>query len=129
MAYAAITSLMSTIDQSTQLISYNLLPFYEKFEFLRAILDKPCKIAGHLEAFTSLEAEIIELACSTEDLVDSESRKVFLAENEITRKIDIWELRFVLKQALGHIDSAINKWMAMRPDTEDQRPQNLTLSA
>lgn len=100
MGYAAITSLMRTIHQSMQLTGYNLQSFYEKFESLRCILEKNCLITGHLEALTSLEGEITELVCSTEDLVDSESRKVLLAENEITRKIEFWELRFVLKRIL-----------------------------
>ncbi|XP_059276760.1 putative late blight resistance protein homolog R1B-16 [Lycium ferocissimum] len=128
MAYTAITSLMRTIDQSMQLTGYNLQSFDEKLESLRAIMEKNCQITGHLEALTCLEAEIIELACSTEDLVDSESRKSFLEKNEITRKIDFWELRFKLKQALGHIDSAINKWMAVRQDSEVLRPKKLILS-
>ncbi|XP_055806625.1 putative late blight resistance protein homolog R1B-16 [Solanum dulcamara] len=127
MAYAAITSLMRTIHQSMQLTGYNLQSFYERFESLRSILEKNCLITGHLEALTSLEGEITELVCSTEDLVDSESRKVFLAENEITRKIEFWELRFVLKQALLHIDSAINKWLETRLDMEDVKLQILTL--
>ncbi|KAK6774295.1 hypothetical protein RDI58_029534 [Solanum bulbocastanum] len=58
MAYAAITCLMRTIQQSIQLTGCNLQSFYEKFESLRANLEKH---AGDLDALKSLEAEIIEL--------------------------------------------------------------------
>ncbi|KAM3321152.1 hypothetical protein P3S67_008354 [Capsicum chacoense] len=128
MAYAAITSLMRTIDQSMQFSGYNLQSFYEKFEYLRGILEKNCQTTSHAEALTSLEVEIIELACNTEDLVDIVSRKIFSTENEITRKMESCELRFVLKQALGDIDFAINKWMATRLDVEDTKPRNLGIS-
>ncbi|PHT52137.1 hypothetical protein CQW23_06599 [Capsicum baccatum] len=128
MAYAAITSLMRTIDQSMQFSGYNLQSFYEKFEYLRGILEKNCQTTSHAEALTSLEVEIIELACNTEDMVDIVSRKIFSTENEITRKMESCELRFVLKQALGDIDFAINKWMATRLDVEDTKPRNLGIS-
>ncbi|OIT01569.1 hypothetical protein A4A49_21684 [Nicotiana attenuata] len=81
MAYAAITCLMSTIDQSMQVTGCNLQLFYEKLESSRAIMEKPRKItADPLEELTSLEAEIIEVACNTEDMVDSEPRKILFAE-------------------------------------------------
>ncbi|KAM3382801.1 hypothetical protein P3S68_008376 [Capsicum galapagoense] len=71
MAYAAITCLMRTIHQSMELTGYDLQPFYEKLESLRVILEKSCSITGNLEALTSLEAEIAEVAYTTEDMVDS----------------------------------------------------------
>ncbi|CAN4096312.1 unnamed protein product [Withania somnifera] len=128
MAYAAITSLMRTIDQSMQLTGCDLQSFYEKFESLRATLEKHWNITDHLEALTSLEAKIIELACSTEDLVDIEARKIFLAKNEIMRKMEFWELCFVLKQSLENIDSAMSKWMSTRLDVDNMKPRNLALS-
>ncbi|KAM3383313.1 hypothetical protein P3S68_008888 [Capsicum galapagoense] len=70
MAYAAITCLMRTIHQSMELTGCDLQPFYEKLECLRAILEKPCKATDDVEALTSLEAEITELAYSAEDMID-----------------------------------------------------------
>lgn len=115
MAYAAITSLMSTIKQSMECTGLTLQIFYENLESLRATLEKSCSsITGDLEALTSLEAKIIELACGIELMVDSESRKVSLTESAVTQRIDFWELRFALKQAVGHIDSEMNQWMVMQ---------------
>lgn len=111
MSYAAITCLMRTIHQSMQLTGRDLHPFYEKLESLRGILEKSCYITGDLDALTSLEAEIAELAYSAEDMVDSESRN---DRNLISRKIAPWILYFSLKRAVGRIDSMMNKWMEMQ---------------
>ncbi|KAM3320673.1 hypothetical protein P3S67_007875 [Capsicum chacoense] len=46
MVYAAITSLMSTIQQSMQVTGLSLQVFYEEIESMRAILEKPCNITG-----------------------------------------------------------------------------------
>ncbi|KAM3321084.1 hypothetical protein P3S67_008286 [Capsicum chacoense] len=100
MAYAAITCLMRTIHQSMKLTGCDLQPFYEKLECLRAILEKPWKATDDVEALTSLEAEITELAYSAEDMIDLESRKVCLAQNAEERSRSMWELPFVLEQAL-----------------------------
>ncbi|XP_016441575.1 uncharacterized protein LOC107767168 [Nicotiana tabacum] len=128
MAYAAITSLMSTIKQSMECTGLTIQIFYENLESLRAILEKSCSsITGDLEALTSLEAEMIELGCSIELVVDSESRKVSLTEIAITQRIDFWELRFALKQAVGHIDSAMNKWMVMQ--RKGLEAENMTLAS
>ncbi|KAM3215866.1 hypothetical protein P3L10_025306 [Capsicum annuum] len=80
MAYAAITCLMRIIHLSMELTGCDLQPFYEKLETLRAILEKPWKATDDLEASTSLEAEITDIAYTTEDMVDSESRNVLLAQ-------------------------------------------------
>ncbi|OIT01565.1 PREDICTED: putative late blight resistance protein homolog R1B-16 [Nicotiana attenuata] len=132
MAYAAVTSLMSTIQQSMQLTGCNLQSIYERLESLRSNLEKPLKVIGDdIEVLKSLEAEIIELACSAEDMVESESRKVFLAKDAVTRRIDSWELFSLLKQAVGHIGFAMNKWMAvqnMYTNSKDLEAQNLSLA-
>ncbi|KAH0709974.1 hypothetical protein KY284_011401 [Solanum tuberosum] len=130
MAYAAITSLMSTIQQSMELTGCNLQSSYEKLESLRAIMEKSCTITGDLEALTSLEAEIAEVAYSTEDMIDSESRKVSLAKTSVTRRIDFWELCFSLKQAVEHIGSTMNKWKEMQKkynNIKDLKVQNMSL--
>ncbi|KAJ8528048.1 hypothetical protein K7X08_015499 [Anisodus acutangulus] len=114
MAYAAITCLMRTIRQSVELTGCDFQPFYEKLESLRAILEKPWKATDDLETLTIVEAEIAELAYKTEDMVGSESRKIYLAKNKITRRIDFWELRSSLKQAIRNIDSGMNKWMEIQ---------------
>ncbi|KAH0707800.1 hypothetical protein KY289_012876 [Solanum tuberosum] len=102
MAYAAITCLMNTVQQSMEVTGYDLQSFYEKLESWRANLEKSShRTSGdQLEELTRVEAEIIELACSSEDMVDAESRK-----DGITR------LEFLLKQQVECIDSAMNKWM------------------
>ncbi|PHU07615.1 hypothetical protein BC332_24104 [Capsicum chinense] len=46
MVYAAITSLMSTIQQSMQVTGLSLQVFYEEIESMRAILEKLCDITG-----------------------------------------------------------------------------------
>ncbi|PHT52083.1 hypothetical protein CQW23_06545 [Capsicum baccatum] len=80
MAYATITCLVRTIHQSMELTACDLQPFYKKLETLRAILEKPCKATDDLEASTSLEAEITDIAYTTEDMAESESRNVLLAQ-------------------------------------------------
>ncbi|WMV59858.1 hypothetical protein MTR67_053243 [Solanum verrucosum] len=130
MAYAAITSLMSTIQQSMELSGCNLQSSYEKLESLRAIMEKSCTITGDLEALTSLEAEIAEVAYSTEDMIESESRKVSLVKTSVTRRIDFWELCFSLKQAVEHIGSTMNKWKEMQNkynNIKDLKVQNMSL--
>ncbi|PHT52037.1 hypothetical protein CQW23_06499 [Capsicum baccatum] len=80
MDYAAITCLKRTIHQPMELTACDFQPFYKKPETLRAILEKPWKATDDLEASTSLEGEITDIAYTTEDMVDSESRNVFLAQ-------------------------------------------------
>ncbi|CAN4096562.1 unnamed protein product [Withania somnifera] len=110
MAYAAITCLMRTIYQSMQITGCDLQPFYEKLESLRAILEKSSNISGDLEALTSLEAEIADLAYTTEDMVDSESRNVFLAQNVEERGRTMWELFYLLEQALECMKQWMTTW-------------------
>ncbi|KAF3632702.1 putative methyltransferase-like protein 5-like [Capsicum annuum] len=128
MAYAAITCLMRTIHQSMELTGYDLQPFYEKLESLRVILEKSCSITGNLEALTSLEAEIAEVAYTTEDMVDSESRHVFLAQVVEERSRAMWEIFFVLEQALECVDSTMKQSMATLASMKDLKSQTYTLS-
>ncbi|XP_060196178.1 putative late blight resistance protein homolog R1B-14 isoform X1 [Lycium barbarum] len=114
MAYAAITCLMRTINQSMELTGCDLQPFYAKLESLRAILDESCDVTGDLEALTRLEVEIAEVAYSAEDMVDSKSIKVSLAETAITRTRAFWKLCCSLEQGVERIDSIMKKWMAVR---------------
>ncbi|XP_049386721.1 putative late blight resistance protein homolog R1B-16 [Solanum stenotomum] len=127
MAYAAVTSLMRTIHQSMELTGCDLQPFYEKIESLRAILEKSCNIMGDHEGLIILEVEIVEVAYTTEDMVDSESRNVFLAQNleEISRAM--WEIFFVLEQALEYIDCTMKQWMATSDSMKDLKPQTSSL--
>ncbi|KAK4727456.1 hypothetical protein R3W88_032373 [Solanum pinnatisectum] len=126
MAYAAITCLMRTIQQSIQLTGCNLQSFYEQFKSLRANLEKH---AGDHDALKSLEAEIIELVCTTEDILDLESRNV---KNPISKIIAFWKLHSLLKQAVGRIDSTLNKWMEMQnmyTKSKDEEAHNLDLAS
>ncbi|KAF3643829.1 hypothetical protein FXO37_21769 [Capsicum annuum] len=103
MAYVAVTCLMSTIQQSMEVTRCNFQSFYKKLESLRDIMEKP---TGNDEALTSLEAELIELVYHTEDMEDSESRNY---KNLISRVGAFPKLQ----QAVGCIDSRVNKWMEM----------------
>ncbi|XP_060196184.1 putative late blight resistance protein homolog R1A-10 [Lycium barbarum] len=125
MAYAAITCLMRTINQSMELTGCDLQPFYARLESLRAILDESCNLTGDLEALTSLEAEIAELAYTTEDTVDLESRNVFLAQNVEEGSRAMWELFFLLEQALECINSTMKQYNSMK----DLKPQTYSLSS
>ncbi|KAK4727515.1 hypothetical protein R3W88_032432 [Solanum pinnatisectum] len=130
MSYAAITCLMRTIHQSMELTGRNLQSYYDKLESLRDVLEKPWKLTDHLEALTSWEAEIAELAYSAEDMVDLKSRKVSLAENAKKRRRAFWKLRLLLKRAVGRIDSNIKQWIGMMnryTNSKDLKAQNLTL--
>ncbi|XP_049386717.1 putative late blight resistance protein homolog R1A-10 [Solanum stenotomum] len=127
MAYAAVTSLMRTIHQSMELTGCDLQLFYEKLESLRAILEKSCNITGDHEELTILEVEIIEVAYTTEDMVDLESRSVFLAQNLEERSRAMWEIFFVLEQALECIDSTVKQWMATSDSMKDLKPQTSSL--
>nr|ABY61746.1 resistance protein PSH-RGH7 [Solanum tuberosum] len=127
MAYAAVTSLMRTIHQSMELTGCDLQPFYEKIESLRAILEKSCNIMGDHEGLTILEVEIIEVAYTTEGMVDSESRNVFLAQNLEERSRAMWEIFFVLEQALECIDSTVKQWMAASDSMKDLKQQTSSL--
>ncbi|XP_047252598.1 putative late blight resistance protein homolog R1A-3 isoform X5 [Capsicum annuum] len=128
MAYAAITCLMRTIHQSMELTACDLQLFYEKLERLRAILEKPWKATADVEALTSLEAEITELAYSAEDMSDLESSKVFLAQNVEERSRSMWELFFLLEQALECIDSTMKQWMATSYSMKDLKVQPYSLA-
>ncbi|XP_016490889.1 putative late blight resistance protein homolog R1B-16 isoform X1 [Nicotiana tabacum] len=114
MAYAAITSLMNTIQQSMQLTRCNLRSFYEKLESLRSIMEKLCNITEDIEALTSLEAEIKEVAFSAEDKVDSRSIKVLCLKTPTLRNNAFWKLCCCLEQAVERIDSIMKQWMAIR---------------
>ncbi|KAH0681854.1 hypothetical protein KY289_019606 [Solanum tuberosum] len=127
MACAAVTSLMRTIHQSMELTGCDLQPFYEKIKSLRAILEKSCNIMGDREGLTILEVEIVEVAYTTEDMVDSESRNVFLAHNLEERSRAMWEIFFVLEQALECIDSTVKQWMATSDSMKDLKPQTSSL--
>ncbi|WMV60300.1 hypothetical protein MTR67_053685 [Solanum verrucosum] len=127
MAYAAVTSLMRTIHQSMELTGCDLKPFYEKLESLRVILEKSCNIMGDHEGLTILEVEIVEVAYTTEDMVDSESRNVFLAQNLEERSRAMWEIFFVLEQALEYIGSTVKEWMATSDSMKDLKPQTSSL--
>nr|AEW48204.1 disease resistance protein RGH1 [Solanum fernandezianum] len=127
MAYAAVTSLMRTIHQSMELTGCDSQPFYEKLESLRAILEKSFNIKGDHEGLTILEVEIIEVAYTTEDMVDSESRNVFLAQNLEERSRAMWEIFFVLEQALECIGSTVKQWMATSDSMKDLKPQTSSL--
>ncbi|XP_016513095.1 putative late blight resistance protein homolog R1A-3 [Nicotiana tabacum] len=131
MAYAAITCLMSTVHESMQVTGCNLQSFYEKLESSRTIMEKPRKTtADPREELTSLEAEIIEVACNTEDMVDSESRKILFAETADERINAFWELFFILEQAAECVDSTMKQWMAIWDrynNTRDQEIQNFSL--
>ncbi|XP_015165350.1 putative late blight resistance protein homolog R1A-10 isoform X2 [Solanum tuberosum] len=127
MAYAAVTSLMRTIHQSMELTGCDLQPFYEKLKSLRAILEKSCNIMGDHEGLTILEVEIAEVAYTTEDMVDSESRNVFLAQNLEERSRAMWEIFFVLEQALECIASTVKQWMAASDSMKDLKPQTSSL--
>ncbi|KAH0706933.1 hypothetical protein KY289_012009 [Solanum tuberosum] len=113
MAYAAITCLMRTIHQSMQLTGCDLQPFYEKLKSLRAILEKPWKATDDLEALTSLEAEIAEVAYSAEDMVDSKSRNVLFAQKSKNKVRAFWELCCSLEQEVERIDSLMMQWLAI----------------
>ncbi|KAM3321090.1 hypothetical protein P3S67_008292 [Capsicum chacoense] len=128
MAYAAITCLMRTIHQSMELTGCDLQPFYEKLECLRDILEKPWKATDDVKALTSLEAEITELAYSAEDMIDLESRKVCLAQNVEERSRSMWEILFVLEQALECIDSTMKQWMATSYSMKDLKVQTYSLA-
>ncbi|KAM3321243.1 hypothetical protein P3S67_008445 [Capsicum chacoense] len=128
MAYAAITCLMRTIHQSMELTACDLQLFYENLERLRAILEKPWKATADVEALTSLEAEITELAYSAEDMSDLESSKVFLAQNVEERSRSMWELFFLLEQALECIDSTMKQWMATSYSMKDLKVQPYSLA-
>ncbi|MCD7468340.1 hypothetical protein HAX54_006417 [Datura stramonium] len=129
MAYAAITCLMRTIHQSMELTGCDLKSFYEKIESLRAILEKSCYITGDLEALTSLEAEIAEVAYSAEDMVDTESRNVLLAQNVEERSRAIWEFFFLVEQALACLDCTMTQWMATWDSMKDLKVQTYSLAS
>ncbi|KAM3320913.1 hypothetical protein P3S67_008115 [Capsicum chacoense] len=127
MAYAAITSLMITIHRIPKLAIPSYI-YYWKILSLRTIMEKSYNIKGDIEDLTRLEAEIIELACITQDMINSESRKVSLAKNRISRRIAVWKLNFLLKRAVGRIDSTVMKWIRML-NSKDLKAQNLTLES
>ncbi|PHU08054.1 hypothetical protein BC332_24543 [Capsicum chinense] len=89
MAYRVITCLMRTIHQSMELTGCDLQPFYEKLECLRAILEKPWKATDDVEALTSLEAEITELAYSAEDMIDLESMDGNIVQHERSKSTNV----------------------------------------
>ncbi|XP_047261979.1 putative late blight resistance protein homolog R1B-16 [Capsicum annuum] len=128
MAYAAITSLLSTTHESLWKNSIASYTHYYKIQSLRTIMEKSYNIKGDIEDLTRLEAEIIELACITEDMINSESRKVSLAKNQISRRIAVWKLNFLLKRAVGRIDFTVKKWIGML-NSKDLKAQNLTLES
>ncbi|KAM3321245.1 hypothetical protein P3S67_008447 [Capsicum chacoense] len=103
---------------------FDLQPYYETLNSLRAILEKPCKATDDLEETTSLEAEITDIAYTTEDMVDSESRNVLLAQKVEERSRSMWELFFLLEQALECMKQHIAAWDTM----EDLKPQTYALS-
>ncbi|XP_055802612.1 putative late blight resistance protein homolog R1B-16 [Solanum dulcamara] len=133
MAYAAITCLMRTIQRSMQLTGCDhLQPFYEKLESLRAIMEKPWKATDDLEAFTSLEAEIAEVAYSAEDMVASKSRNVLFAQKAKYQSRAFWELSCSLEQEVERIDSFIMQWLTIwnwYSKIKDLKEQKFSLAA
>ncbi|XP_009622812.1 putative late blight resistance protein homolog R1A-3 [Nicotiana tomentosiformis] len=130
MAYAAITSLMNSIQQSMESTGLVLQLFYEKLESLRTIMEKPCNITGDHEALTSLEAQIAELADEAEYKVDLESRNIVLPENEKKQRRAFVNLYSLVKEVVGRIDSTMKKWMAIQnklKNIQDLKAQNLSL--
>ncbi|XP_059276935.1 putative late blight resistance protein homolog R1A-10 [Lycium ferocissimum] len=132
MAYAAITSLMNTIQQSMQVTGCDLQSFYEKLESLRAIIENSSNITGDLEALTSLEAQIAEVACGAEYMLDSKSIKSLCAKTSIIQSRTLWKLCCSLEQAVEHIDSIMKQWMAIRDwynNIKDLKAQNFSLAS
>ncbi|XP_009803726.1 putative late blight resistance protein homolog R1A-3 [Nicotiana sylvestris] len=130
MAYAAITSLMNTIQQSMESTGLVMQLFYEKLESLRAIMEKSCNVTGDLDALTSLEAQIVELADEAENKVDLESRNIFLPENEKKQRRAFVNLYSLVKEVVGRIDSTMKKWMAIQKklkNIQDLKAQDLSL--
>ncbi|CAN4094218.1 unnamed protein product [Withania somnifera] len=114
MAYVAITSLMSTIQQSMQVTGCNLQLFYEKLKSKIAIMETPCSIIGDIEALASLEAQIADVAYRAEDKVDLKSIKVVRAKTDTVRGRAFLKLCCFLEQAVERIDSIMKQWMAIR---------------
>ncbi|KAK6774531.1 hypothetical protein RDI58_029770 [Solanum bulbocastanum] len=133
MSYAAITCLMKTIHQSMQLTGRDLQPFYEKLKSLRAILEKPWKATDDLEALTSLEAEIAEVAYSAEDMVASKSRNVLFAQKvKNIQSRAFWELCCSLEQEVERIDSLMMQWLEIwnwYSKIKDVKAQKFSLAA
>ncbi|XP_009789038.1 putative late blight resistance protein homolog R1B-16 [Nicotiana sylvestris] len=127
MAYAAITSLITTILDFPQHADIYLQPFIEKLKSFRAIIEKPCNITGDLEVLTMMEAEIIELLNTTEDMIILKTRKAIKAKTTIKRRVAFWRLRSLLKRAPTRIHSKMNKWLAMQ-NSKDLRAQNLIVA-
>uniref|UniRef100_A0A1U7YCP8 Late blight resistance protein homolog R1B-16 n=1 Tax=Nicotiana sylvestris TaxID=4096 RepID=A0A1U7YCP8_NICSY len=128
MAYAAITSLMNTIQQSMESTGLVMQLFYEKLESLRAIMEKSCNVTGNV--LTSLEAQIAELADEAEYKVDLESRNIFLPENEKKQRRAFVNLYSLVKEVVGRIDSTMKKWMAIQnklKNIQDLKAQDLSL--
>ncbi|KAF3661043.1 hypothetical protein FXO37_13110 [Capsicum annuum] len=80
-----------------------------------------------LKALTSLEAEIAKLAYNAEDLVDSESREVLLAQTVEERSRAVLEFLFVLERALGCSDSTMKQWMATLESIKSLKVQTYSL--
>ncbi|OIT19259.1 PREDICTED: putative disease resistance protein At1g50180 [Nicotiana attenuata] len=137
MAYAAITSLITTLETAETNTSSPFTLFYlqekfmEKLKSFRAILEKPCNITGDLEVLTMMEAEIIELLNTTEDMVILKTRRATTAKTKIKRIVAFWKLYYLLKLARSRIDSKMNRWLAMQnryTNSKDLRAQNLTVA-
>ncbi|PHT73223.1 hypothetical protein T459_24008 [Capsicum annuum] len=133
MAYGAITSLMNIIQQSMQVTGCNLQSCYKKLDSIRAIMEKFSNIIGDLEALTSLEVEITQLAYKTQDMVDTELGSVSTAKEASTQRIDFLNRRILLKLPIGDIASMMNKWMEMENRYANikvkWKAQNLTLAS
>ncbi|PHT48369.1 hypothetical protein CQW23_12577 [Capsicum baccatum] len=114
MAYTAITSLMSTMEQSQQCNRQMVQLLHQKLHSFLSILEEPWKITSHIEVLTSLESRITSLALQAQDMVDSKSRIISLAQVAKKRRGALWKHRFVLKQTVENIDSIMRKWMEIR---------------
>ncbi|KAM3344693.1 hypothetical protein P3S68_024402 [Capsicum galapagoense] len=130
MAYTAITSLMSTMEQSQQCNRQMVQLLHQKLHSFLSILEEPWKITSHIEVLTSLESRITSLALQAQDMVDSKSRIISLAQVAKKRRGALWKHRFVLKQTVENIDSIMRKWMEIRNrynNLKDVKRQNLPL--
>ncbi|KAH0710163.1 hypothetical protein KY290_011485 [Solanum tuberosum] len=116
-----------------QLTGRDLQPFYEKLKSLRAILEKPWKATDDLEALTSLEAEMAEVAYIAEDMVASKSRNVLFSQKpKNIQSRAFWELCCSLEQEVERIDSLMMQWLEIwnwYSKIKDLKAQKFSLAA
>ncbi|MCD7468333.1 hypothetical protein HAX54_006410 [Datura stramonium] len=104
-----------------ELTGCDLQPFYEKPKSLRAILRNPAQNGRFLwEGINVWEAEIAEVAYKTEDMVDSESRKVFLAKPTFTKNSYLETLFPLETSSSTHCSKTKLQW-----DRNAEQPENV----